>query len=256
MFFILSKALSFLILPLNWVVGLLLFSLFSKKPPRKRKSLLAAVILILFFSNHFIFNQIVRLWEVKTITADQIEEPYDIGILLGGYSNSQILPRSDRMNFSNSANRFLNAYELYRTGRVKKLLLTGGTSAVLQERPREAVLARDFLLRIGVPEEDIILEPEARNTFENAIFSKKILDEKYPQASCLLITSAWHMRRAEACYRKAGVDSVPFSADFLTEENDWSPQGLLLPSAGCFRNWGMMIKEWIGCVAYWMKGYL
>ena len=255
MFFILSKALFFLIQPLNWVVGLMLYALFAKKTNRKRKAMIGAIILTLFFTNRFLYNQVIRFWEVETITADQIQEPYDIGILLGGYSNSHILPRHDRMNFSGRANRFLNAYELYRTGKIKKLLLTGGSGDLLQEQPSEADLMKKFLLRLGVPEEDIIIEADSRNTYENAIFSKKKL-EAYPGARCLLLTSAWHMRRSAGCFRKAGMEFVPFSVDFITEKNRWAPENTLIPDRSGFELWEFLIKEWVGCVAYWAKGYL
>ena len=256
MFFIFSKILFFIIQPINWVIGLMAFSLFSKKRGRKRKALVAALILSLFFTNRLLFNQVAKIWEVKTITADQIQQPYDIGILLGGYSNSQILPRHDRMNFNSRANRFLNGYELYRTGKVKKLLLTGGSGDLLQEQPGEAGLMKDFLLRIGVPEEDIIMENESRNTWENAIFTKKILDERYPDASCLLITSAWHMRRSIGCFEKAGMDCTPFSVDFMTEKDRWAPENSLLPDRTGFQLWEFLIKEWIGYLAYVVKGYV
>ena len=152
MFFILSKVLFFLIQPLNWVLGLMLYSLLAKKAVRKKCSLLLAVVLGFFFTNHFIFNEVVCWWEVETVTMDEISTPYDIGILLGGYSNPHIRPTADRMNFSRSANRFLNAYELYRTGKIRKILLTGGSGSILQNHPSEAVDAREFLLEVGVPD--------------------------------------------------------------------------------------------------------
>jgi len=256
MFFIFSKILFFLIQPINWVIGLIAYSLFSKKPGRKRKALVAALVLLVFFTNRLVFNQVAKMWEVKTITADQITQPYDIGILLGGYSNSHILPSHDRMNFSSRSNRFLNGYELYRTGKIKKLLLTGGSGDLLQEQPGEAEQVKKFLLRIGVPEEDIIVENDSRNTWENAVFSKKIMDELHPGANCLLITSAWHMRRSMGCFKKAGVGCTPFSVDFMTEKDRWMPENSIVPDRKGFQNWEYLIKEWVGYCAYWAKGYL
>ncbi|MBI5916710.1 MAG: YdcF family protein [Bacteroidetes bacterium] len=255
MFFILSKILFFLIQPINWVIGLMAYSLFSKKPVRKRRALVAALTLSLFFTNRLIYNQFAKIWELKTITADQIQQPYDIGILLGGYSNSQIRPTHDRQNFSARANRFLNGYELYKTGKVKKLLLTGGSGDLLQKNPSEAERMREFLLRIGVPEADIIVEGKSRNTWENAIFTKKILDGQYPGASCLLMTSAFHMRRSVGCYRKAGVEFTPFSVDFITEKDRWAPENSLVPDRMGFYLWEALIKEWVGCVVYKLQGY-
>lgn len=256
MFFILSKILFIFIQPINWVLGSLLFALFTKKPIRKKRAMVLASVLFVFFTNRLVFNQFAKLWELKTITADQIQQPYDIGILLGGYSNSQIRPTHDRFNFSSRANRFLNAFELYKTGKVKKLLLTGGSGDILQKNPSEADGMRLFLLRLGVPDEDIIVEAKSRNTWENALFTKMILDEKYPNASCLLITSAWHMRRSIGCYEKAGVAFSPFSVDFVTEKDRWHPENSIIPDRAGFYFWEMLIKEWVGCVMYKLQGYI
>jgi uncharacterized SAM-binding protein YcdF (DUF218 family) len=256
MFFIISKILYFLIQPINWVVALMLYALFAKKPVRKRRSLTAAIVLTFFFCNHFIVNEVYKWWEVETLTAEQLQQPYDIGILLGGYSNSHIQPSHDRQNFSIRANRFMNAYELYRTGKVKKLLLTGGSGDLLQNQPSEAEEMKGFMLRIGIPAKDIIVEGKSRNTYENAVFTKKILDERYPSASCLLLTSASHMRRSMGCFRKAGVNFTPFSVDFLSEKTHWRMGNIIVPDRLGFYWWEVLIKEWIGYLAYWVRGYV
>lgn len=255
MFFVLSKVLFLFIQPINWLGGLLVYALFTKNAIRKKRALIAATVLFFFFTNRLIFNQFAKLWELKTITADQIQQPYDIGILLGGYSNSQIRPNHDRQNFSHRGNRFMNSYELYKTGKVKKLLLTGGSGDILQKNPSEAEKMREFLLRVGVPEDDIIVEGKSKNTWENAVFTKEILDEKFPNASCLLITSAWHMRRSIGCYEKVGVNFTAFSVDFITEKDRWVPENSIIPDRQGFYLWEMLIKEWVGCVMYKLQGY-
>lgn len=190
MFFILSKVLYFLIKPINWVAFPLLYFLWTKNTTRKRWALIITVSAFFFFTNHFIFNQVMRLWEVDTITADQIREPYDIGIILGGYSNFSIRPNHDRHNFNERGNRFYNALELYFEGKIQKLLLTGGTGAMLENQPSEASQMLLFLEKLGIPREDIILEPNSRNTRENALFTQQLIQDQYPNAKCLLITSA------------------------------------------------------------------
>lgn len=256
MFFILSKILYVFIQPINWVLFMLLWAGLTKKPLRRKRLLWTAVIMVLFFSNRMILNNVIGWWEVETITADQIEEPYDIGILLGGYSNSRILPNHDRFNLSTRGNRFMNAYELYRTGKVKRLLLTGGTGSLLQDEPSEALLAADFLKRIGVPDSAIIIENQSRNTWENAAFSAETIRQQAGNPSCLLVTSAYHMRRASGCFEKAGVSFTPFSVDFVRQEPELQPKYWLIPDPIGLYYWEALIKEWLGCLAYWVKGYL
>lgn len=237
-------------------MGILLFAIFTKNQKRRKKSIITAVVMMFFFTNHFIYNQVALLWEVETITESDIQNPYDIGILLGGYSNPNVRPGQNRHNFSERGNRFMNALELYHAGKFKKILLTGGSGRILAKESSEAVQMQSFLIKIGIPAEDIIVEGNSRNTYENAIFTKAILDEKYPNAKCLLITSAWHMPRSIGCFRKAGVEFTPYSVDFISEKTRYLLDDTLIPDRLGFYRWEILIKEWVGYVAYWVKGYI
>ena len=255
MFFILSKVLLFMIKPITWVTGLLLYSWLAKK--RKRWSVAAALVLLLVFSNPFLFNMVVRAWEKKTLTADQIEQPYDIGILLGGFTAVRTQPAHDRFNFSDRANRFTNALELYKSGKIKKILITGGKGQLmLGGEPREAPHTKAFLLKIGIPESDIIIESQSRNTYENAAYTQQLLKERGLQDQrLLLITSAWHMPRAIRCFEAVELEVTPFSVDFLSEELQAVPDKVFLPNARAFYLWELILKEWVGIVAYRIRGY-
>ena len=254
MFFILSKLLVFLLKPITWLSALLLWSWFARR--RKRWAVAAALVIQLVFSNPFLFNLTVRSWEKQTITADEIEPPYDIGILLGGYSALRVIPRHDRQNFNDRANRFLNTLELYRSGKIKKILITGGSGRLIQSGPREATETQSFLLKLGIPPEDILVESQSRNTYENAYYTQQLLQERGLQDQrLLLITSAWHMKRAIGCFEKVGLETTPFSADFLSEELSAAPEDLFLPDARTFQLWELILKEWVGMLAYKLRGY-
>lgn len=256
MFFVLSKVLFFLIQPINWIVWPLIYTLFGKNKKWRRKTLIISLSVGLFFSNHFIFNQFAKLWEVDTITTPNIKESYDIGILLGGYSNFYIQPDQDRHNFNERGARFFQAFELYKKGKFKKFLLTGGSGFMFGTEKSEAVLARELLLRLGVPDFDIIVESASRNTFENAVFTHEILEEKYPDASLLLITSAWHMRRSIGCFDQVNLKYTPFSVDFMGEENRYVPASLIIPKSVTIWRWEILTKEMIGYLAYRARGYI
>lgn len=256
MFLFFSKLLYFLIQPINWIILPMVYALLGKNKKWKKRCLTLSCILGIFFSNHFIFNQFMRLWEVYTLKMDEIEEPYDIGILLGGYSNFFSEPDDDRHNFNERGGRFMQAFELYKRGKFKKFLLTGGSGfIVFGSKKSEALLARQYLLRLGVPESDIIVEPDSKNTHENATLTKKILDKKYPNAKCLLITSAWHMRRSMACFTKEGIQYTPFSVDHIGEVTIFGPGSVIIPNSETIYRWEILIKEMVGSVAYKIRGY-
>ncbi|MEM9885547.1 MAG: YdcF family protein [Bacteroidota bacterium] len=255
MFFFLSKLLAFLLKPLVWILAILIYAIWTKKPKRKQKSLWIAVSFFFFFSNVFIANQVLHWWEKDGLATNQIQEgAYDIAILLGGYGNAYGLPQDGRFVFAGSANRFTQTLELYRTGRVKRILLTGGKSDIRQRNNSEAVAAQAFLLRLGVPESDIIVETNARNTRENALFTKALLDDM-EHGKCLLVTSAFHIPRASACFDAVGLDYTPYAVDYMKGRSTYKVSRFLVPDPAAFQIWGLLLKEWIGLIAYKLVNY-
>jgi len=255
MFFAISKILYFLIQPLNWVVGLLLFSLLSKKTKRKKRCLQLGLFLILFFSNHFIYNLVIRAWEPDPVAIESLEV-YDIGILAGGYSNFFKLYPENLHPFSKRANRLTQTLELYKAGKIKKILLTGGSGYLFGTEPSEANEAALFLERIGVPKADILIEPNSRNTFENAKNTKAVLGDSIQNQRLLLITSAFHMRRTKACFKKTGINCDTYCVDYIGERIRFAPESILFPDRQGFLHWEILIKEWFGCIAYWLRDYI
>ncbi len=255
MFFFFSKVLAFLIRPFIWALATLLFAFLTKSEKRRRRLLLAGLGILLVFTNEPLFNAVAGWWETETITARDISEPYDIGILLGGYSSIDPAILHQRYDFSSRANRFINTYELYRRGKFRKFLLTGGAGRIWTKGAIESQVIAEYLKLLGVPAEDILVEPASRNTWENALYSRQLVEQRFPEARCLLITSAWHMHRAERCFQQAGLEVTPYSVDFFYRQPKWSPKWLLLPNPSILRRWNALIKEWIGLIVYQMRGY-
>ncbi len=257
MFFVLSKLLVFLIRPLTWMLVLLTLALWAKGPRWRRGSLIALMVVFLVFTNRWLSNTMVGWWEAETFTARELAEPYDIGILLGGYTTRRVEPSDDRQNFTERANRFLNALELYKKGKFNVLLLSGGSGAIFPDSSlTEAYVMEGYLQALGLPDSTLLLEGASRNTYENALFSKKLIEEQAPGARCLLLTSAWHMPRALGCFRKVGLPVTPYSVDHLYESPGPGLDWYLLPQSKSLYIWDLLIKEWVGYMAYRLNGYL
>ncbi len=254
MFFVLSKTLFFLLTPINWIVGLFLYAFFGKREKRTRRAFKWGLILLLILSNPLLSNVSLKCWEREAIPVSELEGVYDIAIVLGGFSDVNEYPR-DRLHLSEAADRLTNAIELYKTGKVRKILVTSGSAMVVGEKVSEGKITGEFLDRIGIPASDIIIEPNSRNTRENALYTAKILREQYPDARCLLITSGFHFPRAGRTFRKAGVQFTPFATDILSNQIKWTPQHLIIPTAHSLTTWKMLVKEWVGLAAYKVLGY-
>ena len=254
MFFFLSKILAFLITPVFWVFSLLVYAIFSKNEKRKRRSLIWAVVIFYFFSNGFILEEVNRLWEVPA-TSYQDLKTYDAGIVLGGMLDYDV--SLNRIQFQKGVDRLLQAVELYKRGNIKKIFFVGGSGSIEFSYLKEGIIIRRFLLTIGIPDKDIWIENESRNTYENALNAKEILAKNNNlEGNFLLITSARHMRRSLACFRKIELNVTPYSVD-----REASPvrrlalDHLFIPDAEKLAKWDDLFHEWIGLIVYKIKGY-
>jgi uncharacterized SAM-binding protein YcdF (DUF218 family) len=199
MFFLLSKLLYFLLTPIFWIFVLLCIALFSKQPSRKKKFLIFGLVFLFLFSNKFLFNEIERKWEVPLTKLENIGK-YDYAIVLGGFSSFDTT--FAKVKFNEASDRLWQGLQLYHQKKVKKLFISGGSGSLLHQGDTEADKIKAFLVSIKVPESDIIMEITSRNTHENATYTQAWLKKHDPAATCLLVTSTAHMRRAMGCYKK------------------------------------------------------
>jgi uncharacterized SAM-binding protein YcdF (DUF218 family) len=252
MFFILSKVLTFIISPFVWLVCILTYAIFSKNKNRKKKAFMISFIILIFFSNTFIFEEVMRSWEIPAIKYEELP-PHDVGIVLGGLLSYD--RKMDRVQYNRGTDRLLQAVELYKKGKIEKIFFVGGSGSLVYKDTKEAPLVSRFLLTIGIPEKDLIFEGESRNTHENALFAKQILDQKSISGKYLLITSGFHMKRSIGCFQKQGITVTPFSADRYCGPRRFAPDILFLPSPAIIVSWENLIHEIVGYYVYKIAGY-
>ena len=146
--------------------------------------------------------------------------------------------------------------KLYKIGKAKKIMIVSGSGSILKPDEKEALFIEKYLLEIGIPSEDLIIESESKNTRENAINTTEILNESHPKGKFLLVTSATHMPRAKRCYQKAGLTVTPFSVDQQSGPRKYDPEHLFIPNVESFKSWSHLIKEWTGFITYKLLGYI
>jgi uncharacterized SAM-binding protein YcdF (DUF218 family) len=257
MFFALSKLLYFIIQPIVWLVVLVSWAYFTKNDKKRRSILRGCFWLVILMTNPFLSNRVYRAWEYPEVSMASLKDTFDVGILLGGYSDFEVYPAFDRLNYNHAANRFSETLLLYKRGIIKKILLTGGDGRLIGERLNEADKAKALLLQLGVPEFDILMENQSSNTRENAVFSKVVLEKQgLLHSKILLITSAFHMKRAMGCFKKVGIDFTPFPAHFFANRLQWDTLSTITPDSKAFFKWEKFMKEWIGYGVYWLQGYI
>jgi len=255
MFFILSKTLNYLTMPLVIISILFLLSWILRNTKWRSRLFKIALVLLLVMSNDFLANEVAKVWELPATPLHEIKKEYAVGIVLTGVTKGNMTP-DDRVYFQRGADRVIHALQLYKTGIIKKILISGGSGSLLERNRQEADEIADALQLMGVLHEDIIIENRSRNTHESAAAVKAILLNFYAPQDCLLITSAFHMRRSRACFKKVGWPVDTFTTDFLSHERKFTPDVLFIPRAEALLNWTIISREWVGIISYKVVGYI
>ncbi|WP_316809079.1 YdcF family protein [Pedobacter agri] len=246
MMFILSKILIYLLKPYIWIFILLICASIFRKS--RRKFLLVALAFFFIFSNGFIIGKLLN-WYEPDYPAPKI---YDVGIVLGGYSGYN--ERNKKIEFGSSGDRLFQAIDLYKQGRIKKILLSSGSANLLDTTQKEADLTLPFLRQIGIPDSSIIIENLSRNTIENAKNSLSIIEKQKPGSTVLVITSAWHIPRSKIIFDRFSKSELDYYPTDFWGKTEYDFADFVVPSASAMQASEQLIKEWVGYVVDRIRG--
>lgn len=256
MFFALSKILAVFLKPLIWIILLMGIPFFVKKKALQIAFRLAALLMLLAFTNSYLARQAVQSWEEPLVSQSAITKTYEVGIVLGG----GLVQKDDstgELVFRGNTDRILKAIEMYKTGKIRKLLISGGNASYFHYMIPEAQLLKTYLSENDlIPAYDIWVDTVSRNTHENAVESKKILTEARIRGQSLLITSSTHMRRSLACFQKEEVAVIAFVSNqiYLNNRNDF--EFYVVPKLENLWVWNELFHEWFGWFFYRIAGYI
>ncbi len=256
MFFILSKITSFLFKPLSWVLLLLLLSLLPRFASKRRK--IALMILGIFYltGHSVLINELCLLWEpVPFVTQDSSLRvpPAKVCVILGGYSGFD--HSRNRVGFTEASERLFYPLQNILNHRIDTVILTGGSASVVMKKYYESTHIAAYLRDFGVNPNRIFIDAKSRNTFENAVETKKILDSLKITEPVLLVTSAFHMPRSKACYDKAGVKYIAYPVHYLgNATRDYNLEAWLIPSLGAMDTFQTLLREMVGMISYKITG--
>jgi uncharacterized SAM-binding protein YcdF (DUF218 family) len=198
----------------------------------------------------------MQAWEPEFKPFSEVKN-HEIGIVLTGVTNLS-KTAYDRTFFNKGADRITHALQLYKEGKIKKIFITGGQGLNPVNPQSEAEVLKRFLLMAGVPEPDVMIEVQSKNTREKPLFTKAFLEEKGIDVDqeFILITSAFHMKRSKGCFDKVGLSTEAFPTDYYSSDTKYDIPTLFFPDPYSIFMWHKLVKEWIGISVYKMVGYL
>ena len=197
-------------------------------------------------------NWLILPLEQRFERADLGGDPITGIVILGG-GEEALVAHSRRSHALNEAGeRISEAVALARKLPHARILFSGGTAALVPGVATEAVAVREMLTDMGVAPERITIEDRSRDTWENATFTKAMIEPKAGER-WLLVTSAWHMPRSIGVFGAAGFNVEAWPVDYRTV--GWR-DGLSFfqsPADG-LRRLDLVTKEYAGMIVYWLKG--
>lgn len=120
--------------------------------------------------------------------------------------------------------RINHGIDLYRKGKVRKLIFTGGQGN--RGEPTEASAARQYAIRSGIPAGDILVEEKSHTTYENVLYAKQVADAQGLRKA-LIVSDPLHMKRAMAMARDVGLSAEPSPTPTTRYQGLSSQAGLL-----------------------------
>jgi uncharacterized SAM-binding protein YcdF (DUF218 family) len=215
-----------------------------------------AGLLLYLFSSGPVSDALVRSLEKRYPPRTEFP-PATAIVLLSGGEVAKMPPRLyDEVN--DAGDRILYAARLVRQQVAPRLIITGGNINYL--RPIAGSQA-DASYRIctellGVDSSCIFRENKARTTYENGLYTRQLLDSLKLPLTVVLVTSAIHLPRSVAIFKKLGMTVIPAPTDFLVDH----PQGFkiisMFPTAGALGNSSNALHEIYGIIAYKLLGRL
>ncbi len=259
--FVMKKIVALFFYPVGLCLGILilgLFCLWATRRQRLGKVLVTlGTVLLFLLSNSFFSSRLLLPLEQQYPALLQPEKisweggksgtsPKWIVVLGGGHVSDPRLPANSQISGA-ALGRVVEGVRLHKAVPGSKLLLSGG--AVFDPVPEAEVMVQIAVL-LGVKPQDIMLESDSRDTAEEAALIAKMIG----RGKFILVTSAAHMPRSMALFRRRGLQPIPAPADFRAPNTQSSGPGSFFPGVGSLGQTQIALHEYLGLVWAWLRG--
>lgn len=260
MFFYLAKAVWFVLQPSTLIALLIGYGailIWTGWARWGRRFVTVGAILLLVVGLSPLGNALILPLEDRFPRADLDQQPPPTGlIILGGAEDRLVGSARKAPTLNEAGERLLEGAILAHRFPQAKVAFSGGDAGILYKSGSEAEGAAALLTQLGVDRDRLILEADARDTYENAVYLKKELTARGELGLTkrwLLITSAYHMPRSMGAFRQAGFQVEPWPVDYRTRGKEDLTRPFDKVSEG-LRRVDVAMREWVGLAAYWLTG--
>ncbi len=253
--FLFKKILAPLVYPLSLSLEILLFGLFLLWFTRKQKIgkivVSVGVLLLTVFSYGAISNTLLRPLEYKyapLLSLEDMRHVKWIVVLGGGHTSDPQLPVTSQLSDASTA-RLIEGIRLHNMLPESKIILSGG--GLFDPVPNAKIMA-DVALSIGVDKEDLVLESVSKDTKDEAGLIQKIVGKD----RFVLVTSASHMPRSMALFKKCGMHPIPAPTDYFVKKRQRVSPAMFFPSASDLYKTERAFHEYLGIAWAKLRGQI
>jgi uncharacterized SAM-binding protein YcdF (DUF218 family) len=252
----LYKLLPIFFLPLGFTILMIWWGLFSKR----HFFILAASILLFISSTPLFSNFMMRSSEgwAERIHAVDAQQADAIVVLSGG---RLVAPGVEGASEWSDADRFYGGVELFQAGKAPLLVFTGGWAPWEPNAKLEGDILIKYAEALGVSKANLLTTAKVVNTAEEARAVSELLENQINKTlkanghfKILLVTSAFHMPRAQRLFELENLQVIPFPVDFKVSASHEFNILDLLPSAASLGLSELAFREFYGRFFYWLKG--
>ena len=255
LFFVLSKVVWIVLRPESWLVVLLLGGLWALGRGHVRRArvwLLGLLGYVLILGVFPLGLWVLGLLEPAPLlrVSGPVTGPVTGIVILGGAEDALLSAIHGQPVLNGAAERLMEGLALARAHPQARVIYTGGSGSLRHQAYAEATVAEEVLLRAGLASERLDVERASRTTWENAVRTEEMV-RPAPGEIWLLVTSAFHMRRAQGAFCAVGWAVTPWPTDYrsapIAARMRWDlAKNLVDLNTG--------IKEWVGLLAYRLTG--
>ena len=173
-------------------------------------------------------------------------------IVLGGAVQERQTLAHAVLTINDAGERIIAMADLARRYPAARVIFTGGAGQYSGAPKPEAEVIQQQLGTLGLKADRVVIESRSLNTFENAVFSKQMMQPQ-PGETWLLVTSAWHMPRSVGIFRQANWEVLAYPVDFRTAGWQDRARGFASVSEG-LRRTDTATREWLGLAIYRLTG--
>ena len=174
------------------------------------------IFFIWFFSIGFVADLLYKLVEFPWQRIDETSAPNaDAIVVLSSGALAKAPGKANIMEW-NDPDRFLAGITLFSKRKAPRLFFTGGAIPYEKESKNEGTLYKEYAEKLGIPSKAIKTTPSVLNTAQEAIEIRRLLNKQSDTSKILLVTSAFHMKRAKKQFERQGLLVHPFPVDFQT----------------------------------------